>query len=122
MRILMFGRGVISTAYGYVLQAAGHDVEFYVRPARAAAYGDSVQISLIDGRRSPFGRRIDATPPLRLHESLDAAEAFDLVIISVGHHRLTEAATAPTMGRNVRSASFEGRRFTTSSQTARSAC
>ena len=30
--------------------------------------------------------------------------------------------TAPTMGRSVRSASFEGRRFTTSSQTARSAC
>jgi len=31
MRILMFGRGGISTIYGRVLAAAGHDVEFYVR-------------------------------------------------------------------------------------------
>ena len=35
MRILMFGRGVIATIYGRVLHAAGHDVEFYVRPGRA---------------------------------------------------------------------------------------
>ena len=32
MKILMFGRGVIAAAYGWALERAGHEVEFYVRP------------------------------------------------------------------------------------------
>ena len=32
IKILMFGRGVIATVYGWALEQAGHDVEFYVRP------------------------------------------------------------------------------------------
>jgi len=39
MKILMFGRGVISVIYGWALEKAGHTVEFYVRPGRAAQYG-----------------------------------------------------------------------------------
>ena len=58
MRILMFGRGVIATIYGRVLHAAGHDVEFYVRPGRAAEYGQEVTLDWIDGRRKPLGRRV----------------------------------------------------------------
>jgi 2-dehydropantoate 2-reductase len=39
MKILIFGRGVIGTLYGWALEKAGHSVEFYVRPGRAAEYG-----------------------------------------------------------------------------------
>src|SRR5579862_9864554 len=56
MRVLMFARGVIATTYGRELQGAGHDVEFYVRPGRAAEYGTEVRMSLRDGRRNPFAR------------------------------------------------------------------
>lgn len=100
MRILMFGRGVIATIYGRVLEAAGHDVEFYVRPGRAAEYGDRVRMDWIDGRRKPFGRRVLESFPARLREDLGPDDGFDLIILSVGHHRLAEAAAflAPRLG------------------------
>ena len=96
----MFGRGTIATIYGQALQGAGHDVEFYVRPGRAAVYGDQVRMDLIDARRTPLGRRVQQTVPTRLRESLEAADGFDLVVLSVAHHRLSEAATflAPRVG------------------------
>jgi 2-dehydropantoate 2-reductase len=99
MRILMFGRGVIATIYGQALQAAGHDVEFYVRPGRAADYGDDVQTDVIDARRKPHDRA-GGTFRTRLRESIDPADGFDLVVLSVIHHRLAEAAAflAPRVG------------------------
>ncbi len=100
MRILMFGRGVIATIYGRVLHAAGHDVEFYVRPVRAAQYGAEVQLDWIDGRRKPFGRRVRESFRTPLRESIDPSDGFDLIVLSVGHHRLAEAAAflAPRLG------------------------
>ena len=100
MRILMFGRGVIATIYGRILHAAGHDVEFYVRPGRAAEYGDEVQLDWIDGRRRPFGRRVRESFPTLLRESLAPDDGFDLIMLSVGHHQLAEAAAflAPRIG------------------------
>jgi len=100
MRILMFGRGVIATLYGRVLAGAGHDVEFYVRPGRAAQYGDEVQLDWIDGRRKPLGRRVRESYRTVLRESIDPGDGFDLIVLSVGHHRLAEAAEflAPRLG------------------------
>ena len=100
MRILMFGRGVIATIYGRVLHAAGHDVEFYVRPGRAAEYGDEVRLDWIDGRRKPLGRRVRESFRTPLRESIDPGDGFDLIVLSVGHHRLAEAAAflAPRLG------------------------
>jgi len=100
MRILMFGRGVIATIYGRVLHAAGHDVEFYVRPGRAAEYGDEVQLDWIDGRHKPVGRRVRESFRTPLRESIDPGDGFDLIVLSVGHHRLAEAAAflTPRLG------------------------
>lgn len=100
MRILMFGRGVIATIYGQVLQAAGHDVEFYVRPGRAAEYGDEVQMDVIDARRRLLGQRIHESFRTSLRESVGPGDGFDLIVLSVGHHRLAEAAAflAPRIG------------------------
>jgi 2-dehydropantoate 2-reductase len=100
MRILMFGRGVIATIYGRVLHASGHDVEFYVRPGRAAEYGDEVQLDWIDGRRKPLGRRVRESFQPTFRESLDPGHGFDLIVLSVGHHRVAEAAAflAPRLG------------------------
>lgn len=96
----MFGRGVIATIYGRAFQAAGHEVEFYVRPGRSADYGTDVQMEIIDGRRAPLGRQTRATFAPRLRESIDPRDGFDLVVLSVGHHRLSEAAAflAPRIG------------------------
>lgn len=100
MRILMFGRGVISTIYGHALQDAGHDVEFYVRLGRAAEYGDEVRLDLIDGRRTPLGKQFGLQVPTRLRETIEPRDDFDLIILSVAHHRLADAAEflAPRVG------------------------
>ncbi|GAB3565135.1 ketopantoate reductase family protein [Spelaeicoccus albus] len=93
MRVLMFGRGVIATIYGLALEAAGHDVEFYVRPGRATEYGSTVEADITDARIALLGRQIRRTASIRLRESVEPADGFDLVILSVGHHRLAAAAS-----------------------------
>ncbi|GAB4083812.1 2-dehydropantoate 2-reductase N-terminal domain-containing protein [Myceligenerans cantabricum] len=100
MRVLMFGRGVIATLYGWALEQAGHDVEFYVRPGRAAAYGDTVGLDVLDARHRVRGRRILQEWPVRYRETLEPDHGFDLIVLSVGHHRLVEAAgfLAPRLG------------------------
>jgi 2-dehydropantoate 2-reductase len=100
VKILMFGRGVIATVYGWALERAGHDVEFYVRPGRAAAYGDTVELDLLDARRRIWGQRVVRTWPVRYREELAPDHDFDLIVLSVPHHRLTEAAAflAPRVG------------------------
>ncbi|HEY4225584.1 MAG TPA: 2-dehydropantoate 2-reductase N-terminal domain-containing protein [Pseudolysinimonas sp.] len=91
MKILMFGRGVIAGIYGWALERAGHDVEFYVRPGRAREYGGSIELDLIDARRNPLSRPVRQAWPVRLRESLDDGREYDLVVVSVSHHRLAEA-------------------------------
>jgi 2-dehydropantoate 2-reductase len=100
VKILMFGRGVIATVYGWVLQQAGHDVEFYVRPGRAATYEDAIDLDLFDARRRVWGQRVVETWPVRYRETLEPDHDFDLIVLSVPHHRLAEAAAflAPRVG------------------------
>ncbi|WP_439382824.1 ketopantoate reductase family protein [Amycolatopsis lexingtonensis] len=101
MKILMFGRGVIAGVYGWVLEQAGHDVEFYVRPGRAATYGDAVDLDLIDTRRRVWGQRVVEKWPVRYREALAPDHDFDLIVLSVPHHRLAAATDflAPRVGR-----------------------
>ncbi|RKT54162.1 ketopantoate reductase [Saccharothrix australiensis] len=97
----MFGRGVIATTYGWALHQAGHDVECYVRPGRAATYGDAVDPDLIDTRHRVRGKRVTGKWPVRYREVLEPDHAFDLIVLSVPHHRLAEATAflAPRVGR-----------------------
>jgi 2-dehydropantoate 2-reductase len=100
MKILLFGRGVIATIYGWALEQAGHDVEFYVRPGRAAEYGAATDFELLDVRRRVWGQRVVRKWPVRYREELEPDHGFDLIVLSVGHHRLREAAAflAPRVG------------------------
>lgn len=100
MRVLMFGRGVIATIYGWALEQAGHEVRFLVRPGRAAEYGDRVELDLLDARRRPWGERIRQTWSTSLIEHLEADHDFDVIVVSVGHHHLSAAAEflAPRVG------------------------
>jgi 2-dehydropantoate 2-reductase len=92
MKILMFGRGVIAAIYGWALEQAGHDVEFYVRPGRAAAYGEAIDLDLLDARRRVQGQRIVQKWPVRYREVLEPDHDFDLIVLSVQHYHFAEAA------------------------------
>jgi 2-dehydropantoate 2-reductase len=101
MKILMFGRGVIATIYGWALEQVGHDIEFHVRPGRATTYGDAIDLDIVDMRRGLRGQQVRREWPVRYREMLEPDHDFDLIVLSVSHHRLAEAAEflAPRLGR-----------------------
>lgn len=84
----MFGRGTIATLYGWAFAEAGHEVEFYVRPGRAARYGPAVDLRIRDGRRK--GAEVSQRWPVTLRE--DVGHGYDLVLLSVNPGQLPEAA------------------------------
>src|SRR3954465_3692901 len=96
----MLGRGVITTIYGRALERAGHDVEFLVRPGRAAELGRDVALDLIDARQRPRGTPVTQKWQVRLRETLETDHDVDLIVLSVAHHRLADAAAflAPHIG------------------------
>lgn len=100
VKILMFGRGVIASTYGWALEQGGHKVEFYVRPGRAAEYGAAIDLDLLDLRHRPWGERVVRSWPARFRENLADDHDFDLVVVSLPHHRLSDAASflAPRIG------------------------
>ncbi|HEY1702680.1 MAG TPA: hypothetical protein VGG75_23490 [Trebonia sp.] len=92
MKILMFGRGVSAAIYGWALERAGHDVEFYVRPGRAAAYGEAIDLDLLDARRRVRGQRIVQKWPVRYREVLEPDHDFDLIVLAVARRARRRAA------------------------------
>ncbi|KWA21319.1 2-dehydropantoate 2-reductase [Burkholderia territorii] len=93
MRILVVGAGAVGGYFGGRLAAAGRDVTFLVREARAAALArDGLQI------RSPRGDLTLAN--VRMLRAGDAAAPFDLVLLSCKAYSLDEAIAsfAPFVG------------------------
>jgi len=81
----MFGRGVISTLYGWALEGAGHSVDFYVRPGRAAQLGSTVNMNIYDLRQKEEKiRQKIQNWAINLREDLPADHQYDM-IISVLH-------------------------------------
>lgn len=83
MKILMFGRGTIALLYGWALEKAGHQVEFYVRPWRAAEYGPIVHLDIRDGRARSNGVPVNEQWPITMREDLDGGHDYDLIMVSV---------------------------------------
>ncbi len=90
MNILIIGRGVVGTLYGWALAKAGHSVEYYVRPGRAAAYGPTLALNILDARTKLQGVRVNETLHTPLVEDLPADHNYDLIVVSVQHYRLPE--------------------------------
>ncbi|SDS28965.1 ketopantoate reductase family protein [Microlunatus soli] len=91
MKILMFGRGVISTLYGRALEGAGNDVTFYVRPGRSVSLGTSVSLDVKDGRGITRPGTITEQWPVTLVEEIRSDHDYDLIIVSVNHDQLDDA-------------------------------
>ncbi|WP_411681293.1 ketopantoate reductase family protein [Clostridium thailandense] len=89
MKILMIGRGVISTQYGWALEQAGNEVTFYVRPGRINQYGDIVNLKILDGRENKKGDLVNKSWKIKIIEELSSNHDFELIIISVNHNQLS---------------------------------
>jgi 2-dehydropantoate 2-reductase len=92
MNILLFGRGVISTLYGWAFEKAGHTVTFYVRPGRSADYGPRIHLDIFDLRRGTRPKRVDEDWTVRMVEELPADHSYDLILVSVQHWQFAEVA------------------------------
>ncbi|MFD9628857.1 ketopantoate reductase family protein [Peribacillus muralis] len=92
MKILMFGRGVMATQYGWALEKAGNEVEFYVRPGRAAQYGSYVDLDLLDGRKHRKGVPVRERWFMTMREEINPDHDYDLIFLSVNHEQFEEAS------------------------------
>ncbi len=92
MKILLFGRGVITTLYGWAFEKAGHSVTFYVRPGRSAEHGSHVHLDIFDGRRGAQRKHIDEDWAIRMVEELPADHTYDLILVSVQEWMFAEVA------------------------------
>jgi len=88
MRILFFGRGLISTQYAWAFEQAGHTVEFYVRKGRKETFGSHIELEMWDARRGK--QLIKESWNVKLHEEL--SPNYDLIIASVNTEQLPGAA------------------------------
>jgi 2-dehydropantoate 2-reductase len=95
MRILVIGAGAVGGYFGGRLAAAGRDVTFLVRPARAAQL-QRTGLQIFD----PYGD-VRVQPKLLLAEDLKAnPKAFDLIVLSTKAYSLDAAIEdfAPAVG------------------------
>ncbi|MFD2937571.1 ketopantoate reductase family protein, partial [Spirosoma flavum] len=92
MKILMVGRGVIAAQYGWAFEKAGHTVEFYVRPGRAATLGSTLPLHLLDARTKTKGVLVNERWPVQLRESIPVGHTYDLIVVSVQHYQFGEVA------------------------------
>ncbi|ETT76612.1 ketopantoate reductase ApbA/PanE [Paenibacillus sp. FSL R7-277] len=88
MRILFFGRGVISVQYAWAFEQAGHTVEFYVRQGRKETFGSSIELEMWDARKGK--QLIKEHWNVKLHEEI--RPDYDLIIVSVNTEQLPAAA------------------------------
>ena len=92
MKILMFGRGVITTTYGWAFSEAGHEVTYLVRPGKSTLLGGKLTLDLIDARQ-PAGKQERLTEMnVTCVESLASLDNYDLTIVSVRHDQMQAAA------------------------------
>jgi len=92
MKILMFGRGVISTQYAWAFEKAGHIVEFYVRPGKKVEYGSTVSLNVYDARKSIRGKLIQEVWSIKMIEDFNVNHDYDLIIVSVQHYQFKKVA------------------------------
>ena len=85
MKILIFGRGVISTQYAYALEKAGHTIEFYVRPGRKA---EKISLNIYDR-----GKYVDTTWTVTMRDDLPPNHEYDLIFVSVQHYQFKKVAS-----------------------------
>jgi 2-dehydropantoate 2-reductase len=89
MKILIVGSGIIGSIYGWAFSEAGHDVTHLVRPGRGGQFTNGMDIDIYDTRK---GHRRDYTGRylIRLTESLDPGDGYDLIVVPTKHFHLVE--------------------------------
>lgn len=80
MNILIVGLGVIGSTYGYLFQSAGHKTEHLLRKDSKNNSIKTLDISMLDGRKSKKGEMVSDTYTITHSEN---NKCYDLIFVSV---------------------------------------
>ena len=89
MKILIVGAGIVGTIYGWAFAEAGHYVTHLVRPGRRGMYPDGIKIDMYDLRKG-HKKNFIGHYPIRLAETVQPSDAYDLLIVPTKHYNLVE--------------------------------
>jgi len=87
MRVLIIGRGVIGTIYGWALSKAGIDVTHVVRKE---GLPESDALDLLD-LRPGYPKHAQATYVAKTVGEISPSDGYDLVIVATKHYQAAEA-------------------------------
>jgi 2-dehydropantoate 2-reductase len=90
MKTLIVGAGIIGTIYGWAFAEAGHEVIHFVRPGRASRYQNGIEVDMLDMRKRRK-RDIIGHYPIRVTETVQPSDGYELVIVPTKHYQLLEA-------------------------------
>lgn len=87
MKVLIVGRGVVGTIYGWALSNAGIDVTHVVR---TGGLPDSVALDLLDLRAGhPKHTRVAYAP--KTVGQISSSDGFDIVVVATKHYQAADA-------------------------------
>lgn len=89
MKILIVGKGIIGTIYGWALTAAGLDVVHYVRKG-TTINENGVSMDVLDERKG-YQKYNKTQYPIKATESLASGADFDLVLVPTNWIQIQEA-------------------------------
>lgn len=89
MKTLIVGAGIIGTIYGWAFAEAGHEVVHLVRPGKSSQFKDGFRIDMYDVRKG-HKRDFIGHYPIRVTETVQPADGYELVILPTKHYHLLE--------------------------------
>ncbi len=88
MNILVFGRGAIGSQYGWALENAGNNVDFFVRKGRINDYGNIVNLDVYDSR---IKKQVNTRWQITMKDTIEEDSNYDLIIMSVNPEQVSSA-------------------------------
>jgi ketopantoate reductase len=89
MKTLIVGAGIIGSIHGWAFTEAGHEVIHLVRLGKSAQYANGINIDMYDVRRG-HKRDFIGHYPIRVTESVQSADGYELVIVPTKHYHLVK--------------------------------
>jgi len=89
MKVLIVGAGIVGTIYGWAFAEAGNAVTHLVRPGRGGMYPQGIEIDMYDLRKG-HKKNFIGHYPIRLAESVQPSDGFELLVVPTKHYSLLE--------------------------------
>jgi len=89
MKTLIVGAGIVGAIYGWAFAEAGNDVTHLVRPGKSPQFADGLDIDMYDVRKG-HKRNFTGHYPIRVTETIQPADGYDLLIVPTKHYHLLQ--------------------------------